>query len=277
MNKSNDSSDSILTAFAENYTSYHGWLAVIICILGLTFNSFNIIILRKISEANMVKINSILISIAVSDSILMTSYLPYSTYTYIIKTKLERDSEDDNLVWPIFSMIHMIVSVTSHCISIWLTVFLAFYRYLFMSNSVNKLHSGRKTNICSQANKYILENCKILILIICIFCILICSPVYAYPLFKYTSINFGKSNDFLFNAMFYSQAIMVKIIPCCLLVTFISMLVGQLIAVKNNHKKLTPSSNIVNFNYDKRFKLNSNFFILNKKRDSKVQSLKIAF
>lgn len=240
---------SMLSRFAERYATWHGWLSAFMCILGLIFNSFNVIILRKLSEANMAKINTILISIAISDSILMTSYLPYSTYTYIIKSNLERSSDDDSLVWPIFSMIHMVISVTSHAISIWLTVFLAFYRYVFMSKSVNNIKysnvsRGPASSINSirfnsekKIHKFILDKCNMFIGLICGFCLFICSPVYAYPLFKYTSLNFGHNNNLLFNMMFYSQAIMVKVIPCCLLVTFISMLINQLITIKRNYKK----------------------------------------
>ncbi len=41
-----------------------------------------------------------------------------------------------------------------------------------------------------------------------------------------------------FNSIFYSQAFLVKIIPCCLLTTFISLLIKQLVLIKRNNKRL---------------------------------------
>lgn len=238
--------ESLLTIFSNAYTSVHGWLSLVICFIGLSFNLINIIVLKKnsSSEGN-AKTNLILISIAISDSILMLTYIPYSIFTYIIKSKSDREKSDENSLWSMFSIFHMVISVTSHSISIWLTVYLAFFRYVFMSESVNSIKRELKIKK-NEFNKIILVRCLETILIICAFCFFICLPVYAYPLFKYTTFISLKNNFLIFELIFYSQAFLVKIIPCCLLVAFISLLINQLIIIKKNNKKLSAYKQKVN-------------------------------
>jgi len=232
------------TSIMDLYIRVHGWLSCFICMIGLAFNCLNIIILGRTQIEPMVKkTNFILMTMASSDSILMASYFIFSMYTYIFKTKTERERGDQSgdEFWSILSICHMILSLTFHSISIWLTVYLALFRYVFISKS-------------NQSNKtFLVEKCHINVLVIVIGCLLICLPVYSYPVFKY-SINLNETfmginktdlDQLVFNSIFYTQGFLVKIIPCCLLVTFISLLIRQLIIINKNQKKLIQVNLIV--------------------------------
>jgi hypothetical protein len=87
-----------------------------------------------------------------------------------------------------------------------------------------------------------------------LFCGVLCIPTILYPTIKensYVSNNESKryfyvdksdlsikSNGFVFELMFFSQAIVAKILPCILLVVYISLLINSLVLKKKNQNKL---------------------------------------
>ena len=96
--------------------------------------------------------------------------------------------------------------------------------------------------------KFILERCGLCILLIGLMCLLINIPIYLYPVLKFIDSSNDSINlsEMSFNSIFYSQALFVKVIPCCLLVTFISLLIKQLIEIKRNSKRLQKSKRTQN-------------------------------
>ena len=70
--------------------------------------------------------------------------------------------------------------------------------------------------------------------------------------------NVDQDQGALMKVVFYSQAILVKFIPCILLVTFSSLLINSLIIINRNNKRLRKSSTaaFTNLNAKKLAKLN---------------------
>ena len=234
---------SFILSISEIYSNFHGWLSVSVCALGIPFNLFIIIVLNKTKIVSFAT-NSILILIALCDTILMIVYLPFCIHFYIKNSNsyfMEPNTKRDTLFWTYYSLFNIFVSVTLHSITIWLNVYLALYRYLSLNKIVNI--SNRRNKI---TNFFLLKSQKTIVIIIFL-CFLICLPTYFYPTVKHNSkesyyyvdqsdLNAISSNT-IFKASFYLQAFLVKIIPCTLLLTFMFLIKKiLLLRIKNNNK-----------------------------------------
>ena len=61
--------------FQDFYPPIHGWLAMLVCILGTLFNLANIMVLTHRDMRN--PVNMILTGIAVADCLVMIEYIPF--------------------------------------------------------------------------------------------------------------------------------------------------------------------------------------------------------
>ncbi len=264
-----------LIKFANAYRPIHGYLAALIIVFGIPFNLLNIVVLTRpklISSPT----NLILTSLATSDLITMCSTLPYILIFNIIYPDAgmcyEQNDEiinRDTKFWTTYSLIHVNVSITSHGVSIWLTVFLAVFRYIFIRTCPADV--GSKKYKKDSKFKIFLKNltssksCLKAIILIVIFCIIYCSPSYFlyYPGKRVSSTSIYRANSTnkplyvykaeptrfnrdgingtrsdLFKFTFYSQALFAKFIPCCILVTFSIFLIRSLVLINKHKKKL---------------------------------------
>jgi hypothetical protein len=226
--------------FLSNYSKIHGWLSMITCLIGVLLNIINI----KILTSNKFKThycNSIFISIALFNSITMITYLPYTIHYYIINQDLllvDSHPKRDTLFWTSYAILSTIICLTTHSISIWLTVHLSIYRYITIKKQSLNSHSLKYNNL--------------IILLIIIFCIAISIPSYLYPdileqnstsndsfvyLIRQSDLNI-QTNNLIFKLSFYTQAIPAKIIPCCLLSIFIPLIIYNLVIFKKKKERL---------------------------------------
>jgi thyrotropin-releasing hormone receptor len=235
--------ESILT-FLSNYSKIHGWLSTATCLIGILLNILNILILmRKKFKSNP---NSIFMSIAFFNSITMIVYLPYTIHYYIINQNLlsiDADPKRDTLFWTSYAILGTMICLTTHSISIWLTVYLSIYRYITIKKQSLNSHSLKYNNL--------------IILLIIIFCIIISIPSYLYPdileqnstsndsfvyLIRQSDLNI-QTNNLIFKLSFYTQAIPAKIIPCCLLSIFIPLIIYNLIIINKKKERLLNLNN----------------------------------
>ncbi|KAG8190890.1 hypothetical protein JTE90_010315 [Oedothorax gibbosus] len=115
-----------LAQYRDAYNAIHGYLSLAFCIFGITANLLNIIVLTR---RNMISpTNAILIGLAVSDILVMSSYIPF-TYHHYIRTGLTEE-EKFSYDWAIFTLFHQHFTIVSHTISTWLTVTVAIWRFL---------------------------------------------------------------------------------------------------------------------------------------------------
>jgi hypothetical protein len=249
-------------SFSSKYSSNHGWISSIICSIGIFLNILNVIILRR-KNLTTCSVNSILISIAFCDSIIMIVYLPYCIHYYILNKNLiysDLDSNRDTYIWTIYSLIVNLVSVTFHSLSIWLTVYLSVYRYFHIKKSIYYLSKKTKNKT---KTKFLLDRTKPTIFCIVVFCVLFCLPNYLYhqirssdqinndtttkiPICYFigqSDLNIA-SNDLIFMISFYSQAIIGKILPCCLLGIFISLIIYYLYIIQKNKNNVLNDNQV---------------------------------
>jgi len=72
-----------IASFSKSYSEYHGWLTTMVCLIGIFFNTTIIIAMNNNKQFSF---QTILISIACADSIVMAFYLPYSIHFYILNS-----------------------------------------------------------------------------------------------------------------------------------------------------------------------------------------------
>lgn len=122
-----------LTAFHDCYRVYHGYAATVVCALGIVANCVNIVVLTRRSMLS--AINCILTGLAVSDALTMVAYLPFALRFYVLYG-VEPTSERNELSAVRFLLFYARFSVVVHTASIWLTVVMATFRYVFVRYTI---------------------------------------------------------------------------------------------------------------------------------------------
>ena len=169
----------------------------------------------------------------------------------------------DSKYWIVFLKFHCMSTVTFYSISVWLTAYLACFRYCSLRCLFSKgFLSDAKKRGQRQVNffEYIFQNKSRIykftifsILAIAVLGVLFCIPNYLYSTIKESHFDLvtakyyyidqselnSNSNGLLFKLMFYSQAILVKLVPCIVLILFTSLLVHSLLVKKRNRKRLS--------------------------------------
>ena len=240
--------DTSLDDFNRIYGALHGYSSLIVCLFGTALNFFNIIVLTQKHMKS--STNKILTALAVSDFLAMIVYIPASIKFYILARYSSTTScSNSNFFWSFYTIFYANLTVIMHSTSIWLTVLLAFFRYVYIThNEFGKI-------LCSM--KYT----HISIITTCIFCI-----CFSAPIFLLTKIveedciiedlknvstnktikvyNIYKSdievltNGLVFRTTFFIQAFCVKLVPCLLLIIFSSLLVYSIHAENRNKEKV---------------------------------------
>ena len=75
-----------------SYLPLHGYLALVVCILGTFFNLINILVLTH-KDMRSIPINLILTGIAVADCLVMVEYIPFTIHMYLMDGQ-KRDREE---------------------------------------------------------------------------------------------------------------------------------------------------------------------------------------
>ena len=254
MNNSLEEEYASLDSFSEWYRSLHGYASLVVCLLGIALNFFNIIVLTR--KHMLSSTNAILTALAISDFITMLVYIPTSLKFYCILEYSKNATVDCNeadtsrfdFFWTNYALFYINVTVTMHSFSIWLTVLLAFFRYAYICH--NKL--GKK--LCTR------RNTNIAIAITFFLCLLLCFPGYIVSkieevnlndtkigeasqngkkLYQITSSDINRrTNDLIFRITFTIQSFCVKLIPCFLLIILSSLLVRAIHVANENNKRL---------------------------------------
>ena len=269
----NSTIKNYISEFSDSYSEIHGWVTVIISLFAIPLNIFNSYILYK-TKISTFTTNLILILITSCDSIMMLVYVPFCVHFYIFNKNshlIQPYPERDTFFWIGYSIFNTSVSVTLHFISIWLTVYLAFYRYMNLEQSIYfiKKNKGLKTKF--KMFTYLLSKSKLILILIAFISVLSCIPIYIFPAIRWevyenitvneTLVNqiyicfVGQSdldiklNGFIFKLIFYSQAILCKIIPFCFLALFITLIINDLYFIKKSREKFILFKKVGTFFY----------------------------
>ncbi|CAL1528624.1 unnamed protein product [Lymnaea stagnalis] len=239
-----NTTDEVMTGPLSNlerlslaYHPIHGYLAPIICILGIIANCLNIVVLTR---KNMISPTNVLLTwLAISDGLTMMAYLPYAILNYHIYA----DGAASPMSNARFIMFYAIFSVVVHSVSIWLTVSLAVFRYVFIR------YPRRGAKLCST------YRAKVTVVIVCVVVTLVCIPNSVSYIFKKSCtannetmwyIELRKDTpgyQFLKNFNLWIQAILVKLLPCLLLAVLSILLIKQMKDAEKRRKKLMNKGN----------------------------------
>lgn len=136
--------------FKQIYMKAHGYVASIVCIIGLLGNGATVMVLTRPKMAS-TPVNFLLTMVAIANLLLLAVYLPYAIHFYIIK-------RDDNLL-PFhvrdktsanFAYFCLNFMVICHFTSIWHTIAVACFRWLTLGISSGKNYATlRNARICS--------------------------------------------------------------------------------------------------------------------------------
>ncbi|CAG4989410.1 unnamed protein product [Parnassius apollo] len=213
--------------FRRIYVKVHGYIALIICLLGSAANSVNIAVLSRKEMVS--STNSILTALAVADLLVMLDYIPLALHIYTnIGSELHRNSYG----WAVFVYFHSIFSQTFHTVSIWLTITLAVWRYIAIKfPQKNKILCNKQNTIIAIAVAYVV-------------CPIMCLPIYFAMNIQEVSDTGGDdrnktidvseitnmsqnydpkyaismtSNENLLTAIFWIYSVFLKLIPCIVL------------------------------------------------------------
>ncbi|VDO66697.1 unnamed protein product [Heligmosomoides polygyrus] len=115
-----------LFLFQQTYSSFHRYIAVLLCLFGLLANSIHIWVLTR-PRMRFSSVHTVLVCIALSDMGTMTSYL-----IYMIRFEFMQDHSGYPYGWALFLKIHVVLSIALHAITLYLVVLMAFIRYSAM-------------------------------------------------------------------------------------------------------------------------------------------------
>lgn len=230
-----------LQAFQKSYQPIHGYLATIICVFGVVANILNIVVLTR--KNMQTSTNVILTGLAISDGLTMAAYIPYALLLYVIHGTRITPIRDSYRVAQ-FQMGYALFSVVVHSISIWLTVTLALFRYIFIR------HPRLGAQYCN------MHKAKIAVIAVVIVVTLVCVP-YSVNLSigsssfsdpeglipNGTSYYILMKNKHGYDKVLYSvnswiQAILIKLLPSFLLTIFSILLVNTMRRAERRRKRL---------------------------------------
>lgn len=228
-----------LNEFAHRYGGIHGYVAVAVCLFGVLSNSANILVLTRRNMAS--STNTILLWLAVADLLTMVDYLPFVIHFYVMgpADASRPPFSTPEFSWICFLLFHASFSIVCHTVAIWLTIALAIFRYIFICKPT------RGSHYCSQERA-----CYVVVLVI-ILTIILCIPNYTINTYQFHSRhNATNTSDesyyfpdvrmatpefktiFLVNN--WVQAILIKLVPCFMLVTLTLLLLN---AMHNAYRK----------------------------------------
>ncbi|KAL4231274.1 G-protein coupled receptor [Mactra antiquata] len=218
------------------YAEIHGYISVIVCVFGIIANIANIVVLNKKHMRS--STNVILMWLAVADLCTMMEYVPFALKFYIFKDPDLEFPNNKLYGWMCYLLFHAGFSITMHSVSIWLTIMLALFRFLYIFFP----HKG--SIYCS------IKHAKIIIATVFLTAVLVCIPNYISNYWtklnvviddkNLTVYTFTQRKDvdprFIIISEFnyWLQSILIKLVPCFLLTVLTILLIT---AVHKAHKR----------------------------------------
>ncbi|XP_065572118.1 G-protein coupled receptor dmsr-1-like [Artemia franciscana] len=224
---------SIFRTVGIAYRPYHGYISLIVSILGVILNSFVILILRDKKLRS--PFYSLLSALAIADSLVMLEYIAWCIHFYELFSI--RNLEDiHTFSWACFNLFHAFFSQVFHTYSILLTLSLAFWRYIFLK-TIRKRQFGRALSYFVIAGVFICS-------------VILCIPMFVniaivkknitidiasenkteYVVYTVDVSEKGqKNNQFLYKVSLVMYGVVVKLLPCIILTGLTIWLVRNLL------------------------------------------------
>ncbi|XP_050681459.1 G-protein coupled receptor dmsr-1-like [Leptidea sinapis] len=212
------------------YNSIHGYISLIVCFFGSLANALNVAVLTR-RDLAAAPINRLLKWLAVADVFVMMEYVPFAVYRYLILP----GQREMPYKWAAYLLFHMHFAQIFHTASICLTLSLAIWRYIAIK------YSDRSHVLCTE------RRCSTAILSSFILPPLLCIPTFMVfdihtavvlepngPMILY-HVDSDEEGQ-LFKINFWVHAVVIKLLPCCIL-TIISLWLIREVYSANEHQK----------------------------------------
>ena len=226
-----------LVNFQHWYAGYHGYASVVVCVIGAICNLFNIMVLTRRNMRT--RTNYLLTALAVSDLLTMVSYIPFALQFYCLYG-VDPSPNRNTRQWAIFFLFHVNFSVTTHTISIWLGVILSIFRYGYVKQSLGGVSGcGIKNNARSAMAAITLGS--IVILVPNYLSLEITSQVHEHTnltIYDLTTVEYS----LITTTNFWIHALLIKLIPCGLMLIFGLLLVCTMRSSNQRRRKLRNGS-----------------------------------
>ncbi|XP_023346816.1 sex peptide receptor isoform X2 [Eurytemora carolleeae] len=226
----------------DGYKPIHGYLGLVVCILGTLFNLMNVLVLsHKDMRGN--PINLLLTGIAVADVMVMLEYIPFVVHMNLLDEDSRPVEDKYSWGWGVFLWFHVNFTIIIHNVSIWLTLSLAIWRYIMIK------HHVLAVTLCT------IPRCKMLLLMGYIVPIILTIPNFLansiqeqiqptdtgrnVTIYVLNWSSLAESNNKLFyrlNIWFYS--FFLKLVPCLVLTIFTGVLIRALYQAEEHSKRM---------------------------------------
>ncbi|KAI6186659.1 G-PROTEIN-RECEP-F1-2 domain-containing protein [Aphelenchoides besseyi] len=245
-----------LASIHNSYKPIHTYLSIVFCAIGAVLNFCNIVVLTRKQMRNS-PVNTILTAMACCDTVVLFSNLVYTThFTFVASVYCHPRMWSYG--WALFLVAHAHLSLIGHTSSLWLSVMLAFLRYLTLRNrgGSGTVQVGLKHAYIAIASVIIFVvamnipnfgTYKIIEVPLRTTCeVTDMSVINAWAYFPDVSDLAMKSfvhvDCLIFRMALLISGIVFKMIPCILLTLFVWLLTRILKQVKQNRMKLLGST-----------------------------------
>src|SRR6218665_92705 len=218
----------LLESFGFWYQDYHGYVSSCLCVFGIVSNLTNIAVLTRRSMTS--PTNHLLTALAISDLLTMTIYLPYAIYFHCLT--VPNSSHPHPRAWIVYLLFNSYFTITTHTVSMWLTVALAVFRYIAVC------HHPHAPPMCS------LWRARLTVVAIALATPVFCMPNYI--LYRSVRLKTGtfwfQENPFVRplhkSLNYWVYGVIFKVVPCILLVTLSALLLRTMNAAKTRRRSL---------------------------------------
>ncbi|XP_063385893.1 G-protein coupled receptor dmsr-1-like isoform X2 [Cydia fagiglandana] len=212
------------------YNGLHGYFSLLVCVFGSLANALNVAVLTR-RDLAAAPINRLLKWLAVADVFVMLEYVPFAVYRYLVLP----GQREMPYKWAAYLLFHMHFAQIFHTASICLTLSLAMWRYVAIKYS-DMSHILCTERRCSTAilSSFILPPilCIPTYMVFDIHTAVVLEPTGPMVLYHVDADQEGK----LYQINFWVHAVVIKLLPCCIL-TVISLWLIREVYRANQHQK----------------------------------------
>lgn len=254
-----------LKMFSSWYAGYHGYLSLVVCIVGVVCNVFIVVVLTRRNLTTTV--NYLLTALAVSDMLTMTSYIPFALQFYCLHGTT-RSPDRNSYRWTLFLWFHVNFSITTHTASIWIGVLLAAFRFSYV-RSTSATREGSASSSTSAGGREGLRRTRCAVAAVGLLSVFVLLPNYfsvtieaevdiesnrtIYDVASTVNSSADGFDQTVAVVNFWTQALVVKLVPCLLMSLFGVLLIR---ALMTSHRKrsaiLTNSSTTTQRSWQRR-------------------------